>query len=289
MTFNISIISRYGLWQMCDHRLSSNTNDDSLKHVRFHAKDGKGLLTYSGIGSVEGQDISKWVRKLLRGEERNIEEHMHLLLAASNKHLTEICQKNPAVCPHTFSLVAYIAEQPVMIIITNRKNQENSEINDNFSIAKYVLSAERSVRINSEGSGAYHIERQWLDSAAIRKIQRLAGKSSLGAHVASSLARLNKRVSHLDSQVSPGCIVSSLSSPTAEFKKWDFNNENVSNKLVQDVGGRVDITGVLEILMPHIQNKILASGKEALSNLDIEEMNTLLKSGKWSPTAKFGK
>lgn len=84
MTLNITTVSPWGVWQCTDARLvnprTGNIEDDfSMKHLTLHCRDGHALISYSGIGSINGRHVSSWLREMLRGESRTLVETFTLI------------------------------------------------------------------------------------------------------------------------------------------------------------------------------------------------------------------
>lgn len=79
MTLAITLVTPRGVWASADHRLteipSGNlVTDQSVKYVSVQCSDGAALITYTGLGRVGRTDVSKWMREILRGESRTVDE-----------------------------------------------------------------------------------------------------------------------------------------------------------------------------------------------------------------------
>lgn len=121
MTLNITIVAQWGIWQCSDHRLTNPitgrlVEDDSVKHVAFRFPDGGALLAYSGIGSVAGISISDWVREVLRGETRSLDNTFIYLREQATRSIGPFVQGK---YHHVFSIGAFLQGHPWIIQIRN--------------------------------------------------------------------------------------------------------------------------------------------------------------------------
>jgi len=81
MTLVISLVTEYGAWASLDHRLTEFPDgrlitDSSVKHVILRCCDGCALVSYTGLGRVGRIDLSRWIREVLRGESRTVDESL---------------------------------------------------------------------------------------------------------------------------------------------------------------------------------------------------------------------
>src|SRR6266567_527499 len=79
MTLNLTIVNPWGIWQCSDHRLTDTVtgklvDDYSIKHVILRCPDGAALLAYAGAGRINSLDLSDWLREILRGESRTLDQ-----------------------------------------------------------------------------------------------------------------------------------------------------------------------------------------------------------------------
>jgi hypothetical protein len=80
VTLLMTLAAPYGVWASADHRLATYPGgrlitDSSAKHVGFRCTDGTALVSYTGLGRGVGHlDVSKWMRQILRGESRTLDE-----------------------------------------------------------------------------------------------------------------------------------------------------------------------------------------------------------------------
>ncbi|MET7700420.1 hypothetical protein [Streptomyces sp. NPDC005485] len=79
MTLAITLVTPNGVWGSTDHRLTTYpggrlVTDSSVKHVVIRCHDGSALLSYTGLGRVGRLDVSEWMRGVLRGQSRTLDE-----------------------------------------------------------------------------------------------------------------------------------------------------------------------------------------------------------------------
>jgi hypothetical protein len=110
MTLNITVMNEWGSWQCADHLLwdtRSRTPRENLsaKQVNLECPDGRLMLTYAGIGDINGVEISDWIRETLRGQSRGINATIQALAANSTQDLAPLAYG--ARLRHLFSIVAH--------------------------------------------------------------------------------------------------------------------------------------------------------------------------------------
>src|SRR6266498_3536326 len=96
----MTIVAPWGVWQCSDQRAAwvvrnqrtgeltvIRTDDSSVKHIQFQCRDGAALLAYSGLAKVGTDDISDWLRRLLRGQSRTVDETLIRIREAADTKL----------------------------------------------------------------------------------------------------------------------------------------------------------------------------------------------------------
>ena len=295
MTLVITVASHRGLWQASDHRLSAGSrtvDDSSMKHVRLQAQDGKAIIAYAGLGKVGDTPISDWIRKLLRGSKRSLDEHLGILKEASDRKLTPFCRK--LKMPHTFSIAAFRDGCPTFYGITNSIRKEGRiYIGDEFQCARFDLgSSPKAMVINAEGTGVKALpDPDAIENMIRGTIRRRAKKPSLGDDVMAVLARLNWDASQhkkCNGTVSPHCVVTFLESPDAGFHSkfcgWD---PDANHPVFQDLAAGHDMTGIIEALMPAFRRMAERFRKRKVVDVDIDELNEALRKRDFKPTDKL--
>src|SRR4051794_4115793 len=98
MTLILTIVAPWGVWQSSDHRLTDvqpggrivgARPNYSIKHVTIRCNDGGALVGYTGLGRVNGADVSDWLRRQLRGESRSLDETLILIRERADKYLAK--------------------------------------------------------------------------------------------------------------------------------------------------------------------------------------------------------
>jgi hypothetical protein len=305
MTFVVTTVSHRGIWQLTDHQLTCGidpSSDTSIKHVLVEGSDGKALLAYAGIGQVGTTPISEWVRKVLRGRCRTIEQHLWVLKEAANKRLVPISRSRGIF--HTFSVGAFKDGWPMFYLVTNRRRRAGIEyVADFFDWHGWKLGERRSTMvINLEGTGALAVSPEEVRRSISRVINRRAAKASLIRDVTAALAHVNRSVSkdpqswmHGQPTVSEHCVVTSLSNPTAgavrTFCGWEKGRERPA---LQDIAGSFDVTALWEAIGPVViadmerRLEQMQKGETADEPIDGDHLNTLLKQQDFEPTDKLG-
>ncbi|GEM_PF-3188917 len=300
MSLVISVLSHHGLWQSTDHQLSREGEpipDPSLKNIYLEEEDGKAMIAYAGVGSVDKMHISEWIRGVLRGKKRNLVDHLNVLRDAANRKLLPICKRYRT--PHTFSIAAYKNDRPTLYVITNHIIQDGiHKIGDEFDLRQLVLSdmPYRFV-INVEGQGALAVSKTEGQDLITKTIRRRAAKLLLGKDVAAVLARLNAKASQdkrSEGTVSQNCMVTYLASPTdgmdTYFYGWDAN---VKKPMTQHLGRGYDVTNIVESILPYITDNMMRNleaikkGEPLDDDIDADIMNDLLRRGHKKPSDEF--
>lgn len=139
MSLNITIAAPWGIWQCSDHRLTDPrtrqlVDDTSVKHVALCCPDGTGLLAYAGIGRVNGVCISDWVREVLRGTTRSLDESLIYLREQAMESIGPIAAKDNYW--HMFTIGAFLQGQPWVAQIRNFESRSPWSIGP--VLAKFV-------------------------------------------------------------------------------------------------------------------------------------------------------
>jgi hypothetical protein len=127
LTLNTTVVAPWGAWQCSDFRVTYiqgrkviRRDAFSVKHVTVHCRDGSALITYCGLGALDlaterNVRISDWLRRLLRGHGRTVDETLILLREQATAHLAR-----PAAIagvPHTFLVGAFLQRRPWAAVI----------------------------------------------------------------------------------------------------------------------------------------------------------------------------
>jgi hypothetical protein len=120
MTLNLMLITPWGIWQSSDHRLTDPrtgelVDDYSMKQISMHCPDGAALITYTGIGKVADTHISDWVRGVIRGRTRSLDETFIVIREQATKWISPIGKHL------MFNIGAFLAGQPWVVQIGNQE------------------------------------------------------------------------------------------------------------------------------------------------------------------------
>ena len=125
MTLVMTLVTPYGVWSSSDHLLSDHPTNRpmavrSAKHISVNCSDGAVLLSYAGLGRVDGRDTSQWVRGILRGFNRTVDQTLVDLCQQATASIGPIAHREGI--PHYFLAGAFINGQPSASYITNEWN-----------------------------------------------------------------------------------------------------------------------------------------------------------------------
>ncbi len=111
MTLNITILTPTTIYQSADFRLTANgrlVTNRSAKSVVLTYATWTGFVTYTGLGSWEGKDLSYWVAEWLAdGKQRTMAEVANRLADEGTKLLTACQQQFGRLLRHTFTLAGF--------------------------------------------------------------------------------------------------------------------------------------------------------------------------------------
>jgi hypothetical protein len=121
MSLNLTIINAFGIWQCADHRLVNTStmkieDDESVKQVQLRCTDGSAVISYAGIGKLNGVSISDWVREILRGESRTVDESLIFLRENATRDLGPYLKGR---LHHMFTVGAVLGGHPWLAQIRN--------------------------------------------------------------------------------------------------------------------------------------------------------------------------
>lgn len=145
MTLNMTIVAPWGVWQCYDHRLTKIKGtrvlwreDLSIKHVTLQCPDGGALITYTGLGTVDlpgerNVPITDWLRRLVRGRTRTLDQTLILLREAATRDLAGPAKR--ARREHAFLVGAFLQRRPWWAIIANVGGPPDFPVVDRFETA----------------------------------------------------------------------------------------------------------------------------------------------------------
>jgi hypothetical protein len=122
VTLVITLVTPHGTWASTDHRLTAYPGgtvitNSSVKHVVAACHDGAALISYTGLGRLGRIDISEWMRGVLRGESRTVDETLIDLRGQATARFGLQAQSVGVV--HAFLAGAYLSGHPCVVEIRN--------------------------------------------------------------------------------------------------------------------------------------------------------------------------
>ncbi len=219
MTLNLTIINQYGAWQCSDHRLTNIDDggvpcDFSVKHIIFRCKNGAALLAYAGIGRFQGEDISDWIRKTLRGESRTIDELLIKLKENATQWLGPLCKGKHR---HMFTVAAFINKCPWIAQIRNFETPAIGEMGPPTANFETIA---RQVNPNGEAFA-------FPDCISQEEINRLALAAQREPRKTDDLfnllAAINRKAANRSKGISKHCVTTYLP-PEGEPYKVKFHD-----------------------------------------------------------------
>lgn len=203
MTLNLTIVNETGVWQCSDHRLTSAVSgelvdDFSEKHLALRCRDGAALLAYAGLGRAGGVDVSQWLREILRGHSRTVDENLIAIRAAASTHLA------PTGIPHMFTAGAFLGGRGWLVQIRNFSAWPLT------SRAQILPSFETHARPLAVGEGMFTMfgDMEAVSEKDKRLLIRVAGKRPRSpSEFSTLLAETNRRAGQVRSRstISPHC------------------------------------------------------------------------------------
>ncbi len=303
MTLAITVISYHGVWQATDHRLSRAGEivaDDSIKHVKLLTRDGQAVLAYAGVGRIGKLDISDWVRRLLRGDNRILRDQVNILCGASTRKLAGVCRR--ARTPLTFSIGGFESGVPTLYMISNRVRRPNGNIVGEEFVVKCIRlndAGQNDVGVHVEGSGANALRGDELQQLIQGIIRRRAKKPSLWRDMMGAIAEIIKRASEDERShgtVSKQSVVTYLPAPRGAFITFFFGwPPDVARPEVPHLIGAVDVKAVKQITEPLFKEELAkkieqtsnSKEKEELENALKDRINEILSQSDFTPTDKL--
>jgi hypothetical protein len=220
VTLSMAIVAPWGIWTCNDHRVidlqwdsklrqwrAGKRDDFSVKHLELHCPDGSALVTYSGLGKVNRTiHVSDWLRRLIRGETRTLDETLIRIREAATAELAKPAAA--AGVEHTFIAGAFLQRRPWAVAITNTQLPPGSPPRDHF-ITDAVL-ADETPRLMVVGAGRDAISEK--DRALLKRIIHYPPKRS--QDYSQVLADIHRRAKHSNHParhtLSEGCLTAHM-------------------------------------------------------------------------------
>jgi hypothetical protein len=206
MTLNITIVAPWGIWQCSDHRLSRFRDeklewydDNSIKHIIVSCRDGTAMISYTGLGEIEGLHVSDWLREILRGQSRTLDETLMFIREQATLTLA------PYRKYHFFNIGAFLAGKPWAVIISNARVAadwaEHPPLSE-FNTAAFMVEDKPMPIVTGEKRAIAEKDRQKLLEIAGKRPSRPKDYQML-------LAKINKRAAQHPKYggiISPSCV-----------------------------------------------------------------------------------
>ena len=234
MTLNMTIVAPWGIWQSADRRLTNPStgkveDDASIKHVAVRCSDGTALITYTGIGRVHDVPTSDWIRHLIRGENRTVDQTLIMIREAATSTF-------PAIAPGfelTFNIGAFLGKRPWAAVITNR--QLNGSVQTRFETS--------AIQVDQHNPGVMitgtRLAVSAADSSLLTKAARNKPKRTRFYH--ELLAGVNLRASSHPTYgrlISPTCITVHM---PAKGEPVNFRSHDPTAAATNQRGGGIPI------------------------------------------------
>jgi len=241
MTLNITMVNKAGVWQCSDFRTANRlsgrlVSDRSMKQVGIKCPDGFVALTYTGLGAVAGVDISDWLRMILRGVNRSVDQALIFVRESATRDL------GPRISGrlhHTFNVGAFVHGHPWLVQI---RNYDLQPYGGGWKIIAGEMAGRHSIRSLGPPMGVFKTIGQEVKSGGrysitgtfgtveprdARLLRRLANSGPENAkQVHSLLADINRRASQTRDgkiSISPHCATTYVT-PSGEFRVEVHNN-----------------------------------------------------------------
>lgn len=147
MTLNVTVLTPQTIYLSADFRLTNFDTgrvitDRSPKTVTLTYLDWNGFVTYTGVGSWQGRNVSELVAEWLTGQESpSIGEVAQVIAAKGTELLRNIEQQYPRR-RHTFTLAGFDGDRVRVYVISNF---EDCHGNSRTTIDDHLTATTRSL------------------------------------------------------------------------------------------------------------------------------------------------
>lgn len=292
MTLIVAVNGRHTIWMAADRRLSFRSRvpkDDATKMVFLDTPDGVAILGYAGLGLTgSGTEPSKWVGRVLRGQNLSLEQSLAVIARAMREQLPKhMRHMSPAhMATHSFVVTAFRDEHPAVYSIDLALARDRKTLRFRYtrwqqSAAVQPLLPPPMVFCGSGGSIVFKY-RTWQ-----REVLRLAKAHDAGKvsarTVADRLAALNFQVHRRDSYVGPNCIVAWRYRRNGVHKGGGGHQYYSGKSRVRDAGPiptiarGLDVNAVINAVLPSFLKKIEGWPEiQSDQELDVDAINAEL-------------
>jgi len=227
MTLNITVLTPQTIYLSADFRLINPKTrkpitDRSPKTVTLNYLDWDGFITYTGIGSWRGQNVSELVADWLTGQESPSIANVADIVAAKGTELLREIERQYSRMRHTFTLAFFDGDRVRVYVISNFEDcrgNERSAIDDHLTATTRMLGrGKKSTVIVTGQKGAVPVrDRDLLGLVA-------ANYPGDGLRIRKRMAKLNAEAAPRSrGTVSPDCVVLSFSADGSGAMLLDSN------------------------------------------------------------------
>lgn len=215
MTLNVTVLTPQTIYMSADFRLTDSRTkqiitDRSPKTVTLHYPDWSGFVTYTGVGSWQGQNISELVVDWLTGQASQTIDRIAQVIADKGTELLRSIERRYRRMPHTFTLAGFDGDRVSVYVISNFEDcrgNVSSTVDDHLTVTMRSLGRGKkaTVIVTGQKDAVPLDERRLLGSVA-------ANYPGDGLRIRRRMAELNADASsRSNGTVSRDCIVMSFS------------------------------------------------------------------------------
>ncbi len=220
MTLILTINGPETLWMLADRRLSRPgptpdaqvhvERDDACKLLCLGMKHDQAIIGYTGIGLFGSEEVSQWMRGVLKEHNLPLEQSLGVLADAAKAKVPPFLRGS--VKSHNFVATAFRAGEPSYYSIDFEPGPDPEH--HWFRYTRHILQTETAdfwltQRLGVAGSGRFHLIRDlrhWM-RPLLRLVKQCDRQQVDPTQVADFLANLNYDVSCAIPSVGPRCIV----------------------------------------------------------------------------------
>ncbi len=241
-------------------------DDYSIKHVILRCPDGAALLAYAGAGRINSLDLSDWLREILRGESRTLDQTCIHIRENATRDLAPLLRA-PNI-QHMFSIGAFLQGRPWVVQIRNFDPLAGGIILNHFdTVAKEISHAGQGFIFGGDPGAVVPSDQKRLMTIAAKKPRHPKDFRKL-------LASINYRAaaSKAGRSISRGCVTSYIP-PAGEPFESEFHNTTGGPRsmIVPMLLFGIDLTEIQRTLMPTASLSSSSETELALNQTAVEQ------------------
>jgi hypothetical protein len=234
MTLNVTVLTQQTTYLSDDFRLTEFETrrlitDRSPKTVTLTYMDWNGFITYTGVGSWRGRNVSELVAEWLTGPANlSIAEVANIVATKGTELLREIERQYPRR-RHTFTLAGFDGDRVSVYVISNFEDcrgNNRTTIDDHLTVTTRSLGRGKKATVIVTGQ----------KSAVLPNDRGLLGR--VGANYPGDSLRIRRRMADLNADaasrsrrtVSRDCVVLSFSADGSGAMLLDSNAVEIPNQ-----------------------------------------------------------